>query len=63
LIEVHRLWKEFPPVAAVKDLEFSIEAGDIRGFIGPNGAGKPTTIEMLATLLEPTSGTARADDG
>lgn len=45
-------------VDAVKDISFSIEAGEFVGFIGPNGAGKTTTLKMLSGILWPTSGTA-----
>jgi len=38
-----------------------VEEGEIFGFLGPNGAGKTTTLNMLATLLKPTSGTALVD--
>jgi sodium transport system ATP-binding protein len=44
---------------AVQDLSFEAQAGEIYGLLGPNGAGKTTTLRMLATLLEPTSGSAR----
>ncbi|MFC6936892.1 ATP-binding cassette domain-containing protein [Actinomadura yumaensis] len=44
---------------AVRGIEFSVAAGEIFGFLGPNGAGKSTTINMLCTLLRPTSGRAR----
>jgi ABC-2 type transport system ATP-binding protein len=46
-------------VAAVKDVNFTVEPGELVGFLGPNGAGKTTTLKMLAGLLYPTSGTAR----
>jgi ABC-2 type transport system ATP-binding protein len=46
---------------AVKDISFSVEAGEIVGFIGPNGAGKTTTLKMLSGILFPTSGTAVVD--
>lgn len=46
---------------AVEDVSFSLGPGDVFGFIGSNGAGKTTTIKMIATLLEPTGGTARLD--
>jgi sodium transport system ATP-binding protein len=46
---------EFPAVAGVS---FAVEAGRIFGLLGPNGAGKTTTLRMLATLLQPTEGTA-----
>lgn len=48
-------------VAAVDDVSFKIQQGEIFGLLGPNGAGKSTTIRMLCTLLEPTSGTARVN--
>jgi ABC-2 type transport system ATP-binding protein len=43
---------------AVDDVDLHVEAGEVFGILGPNGAGKTTTMRMLATLLEPTSGTA-----
>lgn len=45
-------------VTAVDNISFTVEEGEIFGFLGPNGAGKTTTLNMLATLLRPTSGTA-----
>ena len=45
-------------VAAVTDASLSCEAGQIYGLLGPNGAGKTTTLRCLATILQPTSGTA-----
>jgi len=53
---IHR---EYEQVAAVSDVKFTIEPGELVGFLGPNGAGKTTTLKMLAGLLYPTSGTAR----
>jgi ABC-2 type transport system ATP-binding protein len=46
-------------VQAVRDLTFSIRAGEMVGYIGPNGAGKSTTIKMLTGILVPTSGHLR----
>ncbi len=51
---VKRTWTD---VAAVDDISFSIEEGEIVGFVGPNGAGKTTTLKMLSGILTPTSGT------
>jgi ABC-2 type transport system ATP-binding protein len=56
---VERLTKRFGDRLAVDDLSFSIATGEVFGFLGPNGAGKTTTVRMLATLVTPTSGTAR----
>ncbi|HVW48342.1 MAG TPA: ATP-binding cassette domain-containing protein [Solirubrobacterales bacterium] len=55
-IEVHDLVKRFGDFAAVDDISFAVEGGEVFAFLGPNGAGKSTTISMLCTLLAPTSG-------
>ena len=61
MIETRALTKYYGPLAALVDLNLAIPAGDIFGFIGPNGAGKTTTMRILATLLEPSRGTAYID--
>jgi ABC-2 type transport system ATP-binding protein len=43
-------------VAAVADVTFSVQPGEMVGYIGANGAGKSTTIKMLTGILTPTSG-------
>jgi len=58
MLEVKNLRKEYGVLTAVKGVSFELQPGDIFGFIGSNGAGKTTTIRMIATLVEPTSGTA-----
>jgi len=58
IVEIKNLTKKFGEIAAVDNISFSIEEGEIFGFLGPNGAGKSTTLSMLATLLMPTSGHA-----
>src|SRR5499426_1996076 len=45
-------------VKAVDDVSFVCRPGEIYGLLGANGAGKTTTLRMLATILEPTEGTA-----
>jgi len=45
-------------LVAVDHVSFNVEEGEVLGFLGPNGAGKTTTLNMLSTLLRPTSGTA-----
>jgi ABC-type multidrug transport system ATPase subunit len=57
IIKVSGLTKTFKDIKAVQDLSFSVEQGSIYGFLGQNGAGKSTTIRMLMTLIQPTSGT------
>jgi ABC-2 type transport system ATP-binding protein len=59
IIEVKELTKIFNgDLTAVDNISFTVEEGEIFGFLGPNGAGKTTTLNMLATILRPTSGTA-----
>ena len=50
---LHPAWRE---VHAVRDLNLSVDQGEIVAFIGPNGAGKSTVIKMLCGILHPTSG-------
>jgi ABC-2 type transport system ATP-binding protein len=61
MLEVKGLGKDYGGFTAVKTLDFNLEPGEIFGFIGSNGAGKTTTIKMIASLLEPTRGTAVLD--
>ncbi|MBI5043832.1 MAG: ATP-binding cassette domain-containing protein [Nitrospirae bacterium] len=62
IIEVVNLSKNFKTkkgfISAVKDVSFNVKRGELFGFLGPNGAGKTTTINILCTLLTPTSGRA-----
>jgi ABC-2 type transport system ATP-binding protein len=58
-LAAEHLTKRFGERVAVDDVSFSVAAGEVFGFLGPNGAGKTTTVRMLATLVAPTSGTAR----
>jgi ABC-2 type transport system ATP-binding protein len=58
-IEAHDLAKVFGDTIAVDGVDLAVRAGTVYGVLGPNGAGKTTTIRMLATLLQPTAGSAR----
>ena len=57
-IEVNSLVKVFGQIRAVDGISFAVEPGEVFGFLGPNGAGKSTTINILCTLMKPTSGRA-----
>lgn len=63
MIEARGLCKRFHDkkrgeIHAVENVSFRCEPGRIYGLLGANGAGKTTTLRMLATILEPTEGTA-----
>ncbi|MEQ8652793.1 MAG: ABC transporter ATP-binding protein [Kiloniellales bacterium] len=58
-LQLDGLGKRFGPFWAVRDISFSLEAGEVMGFLGPNGAGKSTTMKMLAGFLTPSQGSAR----
>jgi ABC-2 type transport system ATP-binding protein len=57
-IQVKDIVKKFGDFTAVDHISFNVEKAEIFGLLGPNGAGKSTLIRMLATLSQPTSGTA-----
>jgi len=59
MIEVENLTKYYGNLAAIENITFRVEKGEILGFLGPNGAGKTTTMRILAGFFPPTSGTAR----
>jgi len=50
--------KSFGDVAALRDVSFEVERGEVLGLLGPNGAGKTTTVNILSTLITPDSGRA-----
>ncbi|MEN3337763.1 MAG: type transport system ATP-binding protein, partial [Acidobacteriota bacterium] len=61
MIHVRDLVKTFGDFTAVNGISFDVRQGEIFAFLGPNGAGKTTTIQMLTTMLAPTSGTMALD--
>lgn len=59
MIEVDGLAKYFGNIAAVKNISFKVDKGEIVGFLGPNGAGKTTTMRILTCFFPATSGKAK----
>jgi len=58
MIRTYELTRRFGNTTAVDGLTVTVSPGRITALLGPNGAGKTTTLNMLTTLLPPTSGTA-----
>ncbi len=56
LLETRGLCRDFGALAAVRDIDFRLEAGARHALIGPNGAGKTTFINLLTGVLQPTLG-------
>ena len=64
LVQVQNLCKSYPDSAqgefiALDNVSFAAQAGEVFGLLGPNGAGKTTALRILATILQPTSGSVR----
>ena len=59
VIAVERFGKSYDDFVAVRDLGFTVGAGQIVGLVGANGAGKTTTLRAITGILRPTSGTIR----
>ncbi len=56
MISLNRVTKQFQNLVAVKNLSFEVADGEIFGLIGPDGAGKTTTLRMIATAMQATTG-------
>jgi ABC-2 type transport system ATP-binding protein len=61
MIEVKGLTKYYGEHAAIHDLNFAIDSGEVIGFLGLNGAGKTTTLKVLGCVLLPTAGRVTVD--
>jgi ABC-2 type transport system ATP-binding protein len=58
MINVKHLTKRYVNIAAVDDISFNVEEGEIVGLLGPNGAGKTTTMRILTCFMPATEGVA-----
>lgn len=61
LIEVKNLSKNYGKIKAIKNLNFTVDNGEILGLLGPNGAGKSTTMKIITGFINPTEGTVIVD--
>lgn len=59
VVEVEGLDRTFGDFRALDGVDLTLRRGNVLGLLGPNGAGKTTLVSVLATLLPPTSGSAR----
>ena len=57
-IKIEALTKSFSDLCAVDNLTLTVTEGEIFGLVGPDGAGKTTTMRLLASIMEPSSGQA-----
>jgi ABC-2 type transport system ATP-binding protein len=56
MLEIQHITKKYRNIAVVDDVSFTVRPGEVTGYLGPNGSGKSTTVKIITTLIEPTSG-------
>jgi putative spermidine/putrescine transport system ATP-binding protein/putrescine transport system ATP-binding protein len=56
VLELRQVGKRYGAAAAVSDVSFSVESGQIMALLGPSGCGKTTTLRMIAGFVEPDEG-------
>ena len=61
ILELRHIAKHFGAIEAVKDVSFSLNAGEVIGLMGDNGAGKSTLVKMIAGNFRPSSGSILMD--
>jgi branched-chain amino acid transport system ATP-binding protein len=59
ILEGEKVTKYFGGLAAVSDVDFCVEQGEVVGLIGPNGAGKTTLFNLISGALAPKAGAIR----
>jgi simple sugar transport system ATP-binding protein len=62
VLELKHISKNFGAIEAVKDVSFTLQAGEVIGLMGDNGAGKSTLVKMIAGNFRPSSGSMLMDD-
>ena len=58
-LEMQKICMSFNGISVLKDIDFSLGQGEIRGLIGKNGAGKSTLLKIVQGIYTPTSGTVQ----
>ena len=61
VLEMRHIYKTFPGVKALQNVDFTLKKGEIHALMGENGAGKSTTLKMITGILKPTSGNIEFD--
>ncbi len=56
MVTVNNISRNFPEVAAVRSVSFTVAKGEIFGIVGPDGSGKSTLMRLVASILRPHSG-------
>src|SRR3977135_1830546 len=59
VLELIRIYKSYPGVQALSDVNLAVAPGEVVGLIGENGAGKSTLMKILGGVTEPSSGTIK----
>jgi ABC-2 type transport system ATP-binding protein len=59
MIEISNLTKRYGSITAIKNINFTVNKGEIVGFLGPNGAGKTTTMKIITGFMAPSSGSVK----
>src|SRR5512136_2903620 len=62
MISIDKLTKQFDTTVAVRNLSLEIRPDEVFGLIGPDGAGKTTTLRVISTAMNPTSGRVTVGD-